>query len=121
MLHTSRHRNVSFVERWTNTKAFLIGFLTGRGYSSEQIADQLGDGTSSATIRTMWAKWQVKGVRQTDEVAVMVPMTAMARAHLYARAAQNNLSIEEYSRRLLICASMPRDLYSAIVPEDQFP
>lgn len=118
--HTSNRRNVSFVERWTNSKAFLVGFLTGRGYSAPQIADTLGDGTRPGTVTKMWDHWKVRGVKPSDDVALMVPMTSMQRAHLYARASQRGLSPEEYARRMLICASMPVDLYDAVVPEDQF-
>jgi len=42
------------------------------------------------------------------------------RAHINARAQQHGLGSEEFCRRILPCATMPDDLYSAIVPEEQF-
>jgi hypothetical protein len=115
-----RRRDVTFVERWSNKVAFLVGFLTGRGYSAPQIADVLDDGTSSGTVTKMWSYWNVDGVRPTDDVAIMVPLSSMQRSHLYARAKQHDLSIEEYARRMLVCGSMPRDRYDEIVPAQQF-
>lgn len=121
MLTRSVHRrDVTFVERWSNRTAFLVGFLTGRGYSAPQIADVLDDGTSSGTVTKMWSYWHVDGVRPSDDVAIMVPLTSMQRSHLYARAKQHGLSIEEYAKRMLVCGSMPRDRYAEIVPADQF-
>ena len=119
---TERMRGgVAFLEQWTNAKAALIGFLTGRGYSSIAIAETLDDGTSSATIRLMQRKWSLHSAGFSgDEVTISVPFTSRQRANLAARAAQNGLSIEEYCRRLLVCASMPRDRYDDIVPADQF-
>lgn len=121
MLTRSVHRrDVTFIERWTNRTAFLVGFLSGRGYSAPQIADVLDDGTSAGTVTKMWQYWNVDGVRPTDDVAIMVPLTSMQRSHLYARAKQHGLSIEEYSRRMLVCGSMPVDRYSDLVRPDQF-
>lgn len=121
MLTRSVHRrDTTFVERWSNKVAFLVGFLTGRGYSAPQIADVLDDGTSSGTVTKMWQYWNVDGVRPTDDVAIMVPLTSMQRSHLYARAKQRGLSIEEYARRMLVCGSMPVDRYGDLVRPDQF-
>lgn len=120
LTRTSQRGGVSFVERWSNRVAFLVGFLTGRGYSAPQIADVLDDGTSAGTITKMWEYWRVDGVRDSDDVAIRVPLTSMQRAHLFARAQQRGLSIEEYSRRMLVCGSMPVDRYGEIVRADQF-
>lgn len=120
LTRTSQHRGVALVERWSNRTAFLVGFLTGRGYSAPQVADVLDDGTSPGTVTKMWQYWRIEAVRPTDDVAIMVPLTSMQRSHLYNRAMQHGLSIEEYSRRVLTCATMPADLYDAIVPDGQF-
>lgn len=120
LMRTSNRRNVSFVERWSNRTAFLVGFLTGRGYSAPQIAGVLDDGTLPGTVTKMWGHWHVNGVRPTDEVAIMVPLTDMQRSALGKRAAQHGLSMEEFARRILTCATMPSDLYDAIVPDGQF-
>jgi hypothetical protein len=110
-----------YVETWTNARAALIGFLTGRGYSSVAIAESMDDHTSPATIRDMQKKWQLHSAGFSgDQVTVSIPLTVRQRANLADRAAQRGLSIEEYSRRMLICASMPRDRYGDLVPADQF-
>lgn len=120
LTHTSRHQNVSFVERWSTAKAYLVGKLTGLGYSAPQIAERLGDGTRPGTITKMWGHFGDPGVRQSDEVALMVPLTHMQRSNLFKRAQQHGLSMEEMARRLLVCATMPLDRYDELVPEDQF-
>lgn len=119
---TSRFRvRNTYTETRTNAWAGMLGFLTGRGYSSVAIAETLGEGTSSETVRRMWTLWGLRGRGlKTREVCIMVPMRERERAHLAARAEQNGLSLEEYCRRILICASMPRDRYREIVPVEQF-
>lgn len=119
---TDRYRGgIQWVEQWTNAKAALIGFLTGRGYSSVAIAEVLDDRTMPATIRLMQRKWALHSAGYSgDAVVVTIPLSVRQRANLADRAAQHGLSIEEYSRRILVCASMPRDRYADIVPEDQF-
>ena len=119
---TSRHRGGNaFTEVRTNAWAGMLGFLTGRGYSSVAIAETLGEGTTPETVRSMWTKWGFRGRGLlTREVSVTVPLKERERAHLTARADQNGLSVEEYCRRILICASMPRDQYRDIVPPQQF-
>lgn len=115
---TDRFRGgIQFVETWTNAKAGFIGFLTGRGYSSEAIAEDLSDGTSAPTIRRMWRLW---GLPDRDEAFLTIPMTVRQRSNLADRAAQHGISTEEYCRRMLICGSMPKDRYQDVVPEDQF-
>jgi hypothetical protein len=89
-------------------------FLTGRGWSSEAIADRLADGTSSATIRSMWASWEISGA----ETALTIPLSVRERANIQARAAQHGISAEEYCHRIVVGASMPRDRYQDIVGSD---
>jgi len=122
MLRTSRSRGgVSYVERWTNAKAGLIGFLTGRGYSSRAIADVLDDGTSPESVRSLQQKWSLHSAGYSgDEVMIVVPLSGQQRSRLHAWAMRRGMSIEEYARRILICSSMPTDMYDAIVPEGQF-
>jgi hypothetical protein len=121
MLTRSIHRrDVSFVERWSTAKAYLVGRLTGLGYSAPQICERLGDGTLPGTVTKMWGHYGDSGVRPSDEVGLMVTLTHMQRSAIFKRAQQHGLSMEEYVRRIAICASMPSDLYDAIVPDDQF-
>ena len=118
---TTRQRGgFAYEERKTNAWAALIGFLLGRGYSSEAIAERLADGTSDATVRDMAKKWGLPSWGRKADGFIVVPVTMRQRANIHARAMQNGLGDEEYARRILTCASMPVDLYAAIVPEDQF-
>lgn len=119
---TSRWRpGRSFEEVWTNARAAFIGFLLGRGYSSFAIAEVLGDGTDPATVRLMANKWDLRVSKgKSAEVHIVIPMKQRDRAHLYARAQQRGISLEEYCRRLLVCGSMPRDRYDDLVAPDQF-
>ena len=118
---TSRYRGGrSFVETKTNAWAAFIGFLLGRGYSSEAIASRLDDGTDPGTVRRMAQYWGLPSWGRKNDGFLPIPVTVRMRANLQARADQRGLSLEEYCRRILICASMPSDLYDAIVPEDQF-
>ncbi|KFL31435.1 hypothetical protein JP75_07720 [Devosia riboflavina] len=119
---TSRNRGGNaYTETRTNAWAGMLGFLTGRGYSSVAIAEVLGEGTTSETVRSMWTKWGFRGRGlKSREVSLQVPFRERERAHIAARAAQHDLSPEEYCRRIMLCASMPRDRYDEIVPADQF-
>ena len=119
---TSRWRaGRTFEETWTNAKCALIGWLLRGGYSSVAVAEVLDDGTDPAAIREMARKWGLRVPKmKSDEVYLVVPLTVRARANLHARAQAHGLGDEELARRLLISATMPQDLYDAIVPGDQF-
>lgn len=119
---TSRYRGGhAFEERRTNAWAAFIGFLIGRGHSSEAIAERLADGTTPDTIRSMSRKWDLPSWGRKYDGFIVMPVTVRQRAHIHARAQQHGLGDEEFCRRILTCATMPDDLYPAIVPEDQFP
>jgi hypothetical protein len=110
-----------FEETWTNAKCALIGWLLRGGYSSVAVSEILDDGTDPAAIREMARKWGLRVPKmKSDEVYLVVPLTVRSRANLHARAQAHGLGDEELARRLLISATMPQDLYEAIVPEDQF-
>jgi hypothetical protein len=119
---TDRHRGGhAFTENWTNAKAAFIGWLLRGGYSSVAVAELLDDGTDPAAVREMARKWGLRVPKmRSDEVYLVVPLTVRARANFHARAQAHGLSDEEMARRLLICATMPQDLFDAIVPEGQF-
>ena len=118
---TSRFRGGhAYEERRTNAWAAFIGFLLGRGYSSEVIAHRLDDGTDPATIRRMAQYWGLPAWGRKNDGFITIPATTRMRANLQARASAHGLSMEEYCRRLLICASMPADLFDAIVDGEQF-
>lgn len=118
---TDRYRGGhSFEEKRTNAWAAFIGFLLGRGYSSEAIVARLDDGTDAGTVRRMAQRWGLPSWGRKNDGFLQLPVTVRTRANLQARADQHGLSLEEYCRRILICSSMPSDLYPAIVDEDQF-
>lgn len=102
---TDRQRGgVAFVERWTNARAGVIGFLTGRGNSSCAIAERMGD-TDAATIRRMWSLWDLADLGHNGRAPeVVVPMAPRDRAHLAAAAAGKGLTIEAYCELILVSA-----------------
>ncbi|SFV32249.1 hypothetical protein SAMN05216456_1585 [Devosia crocina] len=112
-----------FLERRPQAWAGMVGFLAGRGYSSVAIAERLNDGTHPATIRAMVTRrWKLRppGARKGRMVDVMVPMRAKERAAIEKNAAARGLTSGEYCRRMLVCASMPRDRYGEFVQQDRF-
>lgn len=118
---TSRFRGRhTFEERQTNAWAAFIGFLIGRGYSSIAVAERLNDGTDDAEVRRMAGYWGLPTWGRSNDGVIRISTTTRMRAIWQKRAAQHGLSMEEYCRRILICAAMPADLYDAIVDPDQF-
>jgi hypothetical protein len=110
-MRTSRHRGgTAYIERRTNAWAAMIGYLTGKGYSSVAIAAAV-EGTSAATVRRMWRLWGIPVPRSS----IVIDIGSRERANLAKRAEQHQLSIEEYCRRLLVHGSMPKDRYRDIV------
>lgn len=99
---TDRQRGgAAFVERWTNARAGLIGFLTGRGNSSCAIAERLHD--NPATIRRMWSLWDLSEYGHNGaEPQVVVPLNQRDRAHLAGAAASAGLTIEAYCEQILV-------------------
>jgi hypothetical protein len=118
---TDRHRGGhAFRESRTNAWAAFIGFMLGRGHSSEAIAQQLDDGTTHGTVREMARKWGLPSWGRKYDGFIVVPVTQRQRANIHARAQQHGMGDDEFCRRILVCSTMPADLYDAIVPDDQF-
>lgn len=115
--HSRLRQPHAFQEIWTNARAAHIGYGHGCRYSSVLIAEQLGDGTDDATIRKMIREWGLPSFSRGIELSI--PLSRMQRSYIEARARQNSLSPTEYCRRMLIRASMPHDLYSAIVTDPE--
>lgn len=110
---TERYRGGhQWVERWTTAKAGYVGFLTGRGYSADAIAERLNDGTKPGTVRERWADWGIEGERG---VMIVIPVSIQERANLTSRAQQHGIPIEKYAKLLLLACSMPRDRFDEIV------
>jgi hypothetical protein len=120
-LRTDRFRGgIQFVEQWTNAKAALIGFLTGRGYSSGAIAEILDDGTMPETVRLMHKKWELHSAGFSgDQVSITVCLTTQQRSRIEARAAQEGLSLEEWCKRFLVAGARELATFKTIVG-DQF-
>lgn len=99
---TDRQRGgAAFVERWTNARAGVIGFLTGRGYSSCSIAERIDD--RPETVRRMWTLWDLSAYGHDGRAPqVVVPLSQRDRAHLAGAAATAGLTIEAYCEQILV-------------------
>ncbi|MEX2552591.1 MAG: hypothetical protein WD627_06285 [Actinomycetota bacterium] len=108
---TDRYRGgIQFVDKRSNAWAGRLGYLTGLGRSSDQIAEELGDGLHPAFVRTCWGRW---GIRPA-EIHAVVPLTRLERVTLLWRAEKLGLTPEEWLRQVASVAI--RDgLYEAIV------
>lgn len=112
MKRTERLRSRgSFLEKWTNAKAALIGFYTGRGLSSHMIARALGDGTSAATVRRQWRLW---GIGKMRHESLEIPLSATDRAAIAKRAEAAKLPIEKWCQNVLRYVAKD-DMYDAVV------
>jgi hypothetical protein len=103
------------VERRTNAWAALVGFLTGRGYMSNEIEKILADGTSRETVRRMWKLWGLPlsetGGRR--KISVPIELSVRERQILADRARRRGIAPAEYLRRIATCA-LTDDLYDAV-------
>lgn len=105
--------------KWSNYKALQVGFLTGRGHQSPEIASFLNDGTSAETIRTMWARSSLELIgKHRNVVYVPVKLTAYERKVLGKLAIARQISLEEWMRRVVLSTAIPQDIFDAVVPED---
>jgi hypothetical protein len=105
--------------KWSNYKALQVGFLTGRGHQSPDIAAYLNDGTTPETIRTMWVRSNLELIgKNRNVVYVPVKLTAYERKVLGKLANVRQISLEEWMRRVVLSAGIPQDIYDAVVPED---
>ena len=110
-----RYRGGTLIkERWPDQKTAKAAFLTGQGLTSSAIAEALGDGTISATVRAMWKKWGLPyDARNADFV---VPMGKATQTLLAKRAAAVGLTPEQWCANV-ISAVIQDDLYNAVVTE----
>lgn len=113
--HWDRYKGAPKVASWTNAKAGLVGFLTGRGYMSNEIEKILADGTSRETVRGLWRRWGLPipqtGGRRCSIVPVALAMST--RAKLSERARKVGVTPDEWVRRVLLSA-IDDDLYIAV-------
>lgn len=108
-----------FLPRWSNRKALRVGYLTGRGMQSHEIAAALADGTTAATIRRMWYLARLEKVgRNRNTVPVAIELTSYQRKALGILASAMNLTAEEWLRRIA-AAAIKDDMYNAIVDETE--
>ena len=119
-VHTDRYDTPRSVLAWSNAKCALVGYLTGRGYTSTEIEQILHDGTSSATVRGQWRRWglplpEVNGHRCS---IIPVPLTVGPRTKLAKQAKKLGITPDEFLRRIIVCV-VDDDLYRAVV-DDRF-
>lgn len=106
------------VKKWTAKKIGQIGFWTGKGRSSREIAEILGDGTDPATIRAVWYRWALpRRSRAQKAVFVTLPMSYAQRHRINARAKRLNMLPEKFILDVADRAAKD-DLYRAIVDGD---
>lgn len=108
-----------FLPRWSNRKALRVGYLTGRGLQSHEIAAILADGTTAATVRRMWYLARLEKVgRRRNTVPIVIELTAYQRKALGLLASAKGLSADEWLRRVA-SAAIKDNLYNAIVDETE--
>lgn len=105
-----------FDPRWPNTKAIKVGWLSGRGNQSPDIARILNDGTTPETIRLMLQRAQLEVFgRGRYVVYVPVRLTRYERTVLGRLAEARGLTIEQWMHDIVVHAGIPQDLYDAVV------
>ena len=98
---TDRFRGgVQFVEKRGNPWAGRLGYLTGLGRSSVQIAEEMGDGLHPAFVRTCWGRWDIRPA----EIHAMVPLTRMERVQLVWRAGKAGGTPEQWLQQIVKAA-----------------
>lgn len=109
-------KGVNFAETRSGRYYAKLGYLTGLGRSSVEVAEAMGDGIHPAYVRTLWRRWRF----ETHQPRCLVPLTIAERALLTWRAEKLGITPEEWLRR--IAAAAIRDgLYEAIVDDTPKP
>ncbi|RWM29782.1 hypothetical protein [Mesorhizobium sp.] len=116
--HFTERVGLPVVQRWTMEKGALVGFLTGMGYTSGEIARRLADGTISSSIRAQWQHWElaIDEVGDSTHRKIFLDLKFHERAKLARQAKKRGLTPQEYLRRISVCA-IRDDLYEAIVSD----
>lgn len=114
--HFTERFGLPVLQRWSMEKGALVGFLTGMGYTSGEIAKRLADGTISASIRAQWQHWElpIDEVGGSTHRRVALNLNSNERAKLARQANKRGLTPEEHLRRISACA-IRDDLYEAVV------
>lgn len=118
--HTDRYDVHRPILAWSNAKCALVGYLTGRGYTSGEIARILHDGTSKDTVRGQWRRWSLPLPEVAGQRVSVLPV-ALGRGprhKLTKRARQVGIAPDEFLRRIIVCV-LDDDLYQAVV-DDRF-
>lgn len=101
------------VERRTNAWSGMVGFLTGRGFTSQRIAAVVGDGTSPETVRGVWRRWGLTNNDKRANDLVPIALSTHETALLQKRADALGVAPDEWLRRVASCCI--RDgLYDAV-------
>lgn len=103
----------AFEPRRTANWNIQLGFYHGRGLSSVAIAQQLGDGTGPATVRTMiqGASLPSPGARMT---CIPVDFECWQRDAIASKAAEIGITINELLWRMSVSGLVLDDLYDAV-------
>lgn len=102
-----------FVERWTNAKAAMIGYLHGKRLNAREIADHLNDGTSDATIRAALRR-RYDLPANPSSAAVIVDLNPVRKKTIEDRAKKLHCTPDEYARRIVVSV-IDDDLYEAVI------
>lgn len=105
-----------FVERWSNRKAFWIGYYAGQGLSAPAICDQLADGVAPNTVTGMLSQWgyTLPAEEKRSYGPIKVMLAAKDRTRIAAEAKAREVSMSELCRRVLV--STARDqLWKAVL------
>ncbi len=116
---SSRTRNnIGFDEQFSNTKSAIIGYLTGKGFTSIRIAKLLDDGTKAATIRKMWERWNLPTNHTAGRSmeAISVPMAARERELVCKSAEKIGITPEEFIRKVAYYTARD-DMFNAVVDD----
>lgn len=104
-----------FKRRWTSRKIARIADMRAKGWSSAQMARELGDGTTAASIRHQLKRWKLPLVVR-GERNLMCSMSARGAAQVVVAARKAGLTPAQWIGKVAECAARG-DLFNAIVDD----
>lgn len=91
--------------------------MRAKGWSSEQMARELGDGTTAASIRHQLKRWKLPLVTRGKR-NLMCSMSARGAAQVVVAARKAGLTPAQWIGKVAECAARG-DLFNAIVDEQR--